>query len=99
MPKLKRLLGEVLLFFLASPVFVLTLARRCWKKARFFAVASRAFLYCECGEAMSLVGLWKCSCGFTYRGHLITVCPLCEALPKIVRCYACGVTTRLADPW
>ena len=99
MPRLKPILGELILFLLASPVLLFSLARRSWKKARFFALASRSSLYCECGSEMSLVGLWKCPCGFTYCGHLVTVCPVCEALPKVVRCYACGITTRLADPW
>jgi len=99
MPKLKRLLLDVLLFLMASPILLLQALRRGGKKVRFFALACRASLFCECGEEMSLVGLWKCSCGFTYRGHLVSVCPVCEALPKVVRCYECGVTTRLPDPW
>jgi hypothetical protein len=98
MPRLKRLLLDVLLFLMASPILLLQALRRGRKKVRFFALASRTSLFCECGEEMSLVGLWKCPCGFTYRGHLVTVCPVCEAVPKVVRCYACGVTTRLADP-
>ncbi len=98
MPKLKRLLLDVLLFLMASPILLLQALRRGRKKVRFFALASRVSLFCECGEEMSLVGLWKCPCGFTYRGHLVTVCPVCEGVPKVVRCYGCGVTTRLADP-
>ncbi len=99
MPKLKRLLLDLLLFLMASPILLLQVLRRGGKNVRFFALASSASLFCECGEEMSLVGLWKCPCGFTYRGHLVTVCPVCEAVPKVVRCYGCGVTTRLADPW
>jgi hypothetical protein len=99
MPKLKRLLLDALLFLLASPIFLLQALRCGRKQVRFFALASRQSLFCECGEEISLVGLWKCPCGFTYRGHLVTVCPVCEALPKVVRWYVCCVTTRLPDPW
>ena len=99
MSKLNRLLLHIFVFILASPILMLGTLGRAGKRVRFLALASRANLLCECGEKISLLGLWRCPCGFTYRGHLITVCPVCEALPKVARCYACGVTTRLADPW
>jgi hypothetical protein len=54
-------------------------------------------IVCECGAAVSLVNVWKCSCGFTYRGHLLRVCPVCKTIPRVVRCYACGVTTKLPE--
>ena len=99
MPKVKQLLGELALFLLASPVLLCLAAGAALKQLRFFAVASQARIFCECGEEVVLVGLWKCSCGFTYRGHLVTVCPVCGSVPKVVRCYQCGVTRRLPDPW
>ena len=99
MPRVKVLLGELALFLLASPVMLCLAIRRGLKQLRFFAVASRTQIFCECGEEVALVGLWKCSCGFTYRGHLVTLCPVCASLPKVVRCYQCGVTRRLPDPW
>ena len=87
-----------LLYSLASPVLAVKAARTGWRKARFLAVASSAFIACDCGAEISLVGLWRCSCGFTYKGHLLTLCPVCGSLPCMVRCYACGVTTKLPEP-
>jgi hypothetical protein len=98
MPRIKSLLWELVLFLLASPVMLCLALRRGLRKIRFFAVASQALIFCECGAEVALVGLWKCSCGFTYRGHLVTICPVCRSLPKVVRCYECGVTRRLPDP-
>src|SRR5216684_1174789 len=46
-----------------------------------------------------LVGLWRCSCSFIYRGHLLQLCPLCGRVPRIVRCYTCGLTTKLPEPY
>jgi hypothetical protein len=40
----------------------------------------------------------EAACGFTYRGHLLRVCPICFSLPAMVRCYDCGLTTKLPDP-
>jgi hypothetical protein len=99
MPRVKAVLWELALFLLASPVILCLAVRRGLKQIRFFAVASRTQIFCECGAEVALVGLWRCSCGFTYRGHLVTVCPVCRGLPKVVRCYQCGVTRRLPDPW
>ena len=48
-----------------------------------------------CGQRTSLVGLWRCQCGFTYAGHLLRPCPICHRVPRIVRCFQCGVTTKL----
>jgi hypothetical protein len=48
-----------------------------------------------CCQQISLVGLWRFQCGFTYAGHLLRPCPICHRLPKIVRCFHCGVTTKL----
>ena len=99
MASVKPLLGKLALFLLASPVMLCLALRRGLRHLRFFAVASRIRIFCECGEEVVLVGLWKCSCGFTYRGHLVNLCPLCRSVPKVVRCYECGVTRRLPDPW
>ena len=99
MARVKILVWESSLFLLASPVLLLLAVRRGLRKIRFFTFASRVEVHCECGAAVALLGLWRCSCGFTYQGHLVSVCPVCGALPKIVRCYQCGVTRRLPDPW
>ena len=52
----------------------------------------------NCAGQVSLVGIWRCGCGHTYRGHLMRDCPVCGSFPKMVRCYACGVTEVLPQP-
>jgi hypothetical protein len=94
---MKRVLVNVALWVLASPVlflFALVRLRRHWQALR---VAQALSIPCECGEDISLVGLWRCSCGYTYRGHLYTECPVCGTTPLVARCYRCGVTTTLPE--
>jgi len=89
---------DLVLMILASPVYGILALRRAWRKYCFLRVASTARLWCECGAELSLVGIWRCSCGFTYRGHLLKICPVCGSLPCVVRCYRCGITTKLPEP-
>ena len=63
-----------------------------WKTA--YAVEIRCR---NCGGSISLVGIWRCGCRFTYRGHLLRQCPICGAMPRMVRCFNCGVTERLPE--
>jgi hypothetical protein len=85
------------LFVLASPILAVKAVRRALERYRFFRLAMERAIVCECGSEISLVGLWKCSCGFCYRGHLLRVCPVCGSIPCVVRCYRCGVTTKLPE--
>ena len=85
------------LFVLASPVLLVQALRRALERYRFFQLAMRPAIACECGSGLSLVGFWKCSCGFSYRGHLLRVCSVCGTIPCVVRCYRCGVTTKLPE--
>ena len=85
------------LFVLASPVLALKAVRRGLEHYRFFRLAMEPAIVCECGSPVPLVGLWRCSCGFTYRGHLLRVCPVCGTIPCVVRCYRCGVTIKLPE--
>jgi len=85
------------LFVVASPVLLFQASRRGLERYRFVRLAMQAEILCECGESISLVGLWRCSCGFTYRGHLLRQCPVCDTIPCVVRCYRCGVTTKLPE--
>lgn len=80
------------------PFAVLDWMGRMREHIAFLRLSQATEILCECGNAISLVGLWKCSCSFTYRGHLLQICPLCGRLPKICRCYACGLTQRLPEP-
>jgi hypothetical protein len=86
------------LLLLASPAYAALALRRALRQYRFLRVAFASSLSCECGAELSLVGMWRCSCRFTYRGHLLSVCPACGALPCVIRCYRCGVTTKLPEP-
>ena len=88
---------DAALFVLASPILLFQAVRRAHERYRFFRLAMEPQMLCECGSAISLVGLWRCSCSFTYRGHLLRMCPMCGTIPCVVRCYRCGVTTKLPE--
>ena len=90
-------LVDSLLFFFASPILLFQAMRRAVERYRFFKLAMQPEMTCECGSAISLVGFWRCSCSFTYRGHLLRTCPMCGTVPCVVRCYRCGVTTKLPE--
>lgn len=50
----------------------------------------------NCNYHISLVGIWKCACGYTYRGHVMRCCPQCSRTANLVRCLRCQVTYKLA---
>lgn len=95
---LKQWRQDVLVLALASPILAMKGLWTAARKGRFLAVASMISMACECGSEISLVGMWRCTCGFTYKGHLLQICPVCGALPCVIRCYVCGVTTKLPEP-
>lgn len=88
---------DLILFALASPMLLVMAIRKALRRYEFFRIATAPAIVCECGAAVSLVGFWRCSCRFTYRGHLLRPCPLCQTIPCVVRCYRCGVTTKLPE--
>lgn len=93
---------DALLFIrwvLSLPFGILGGILRLREHIRFLRLATATRIFCECGSPISLVGLWRCPCSFTYRGHLLRTCPLCGRMPRICRCYACGLTTKLPEPW
>lgn len=90
-------LNELILWLLASPILLIRALVRIYRQSQFLATAVKPNILCECGEKIWLVGLWQCDCGFTYRGHLLRPCPVCGAIPLMVRCYRCGVTTKLPE--
>lgn len=89
---------DIVLFTLASPILCALAIRRSWEQYQFFRLAMQPSIKCECGAPVMLVGVWRCSCRFTYTGHLLRRCPVCESLPCVVRCYRCGLTTKLPEP-
>ncbi len=97
MAGVKNLWLDGILFILASPVLFVKAVRRAGERYRFFRLAMAPAIVCECGAEVSLVGVWKCSCNYTYHGHLLRMCPVCGTIPVVVRCYGCGVTTKLPE--
>ena len=90
---------DIILLVFASPVLLAQGLLRFCRRCRFWRVAYAPSLACRtCGETVSLVGMWRCACGFTYQGHVLRVCPVCSAWPRMVRCFACGTTERLPEP-
>lgn len=96
---MKGIVIDLVLWLLASPILFLCWLVRVVRHFLFLRLAYRCQLVCQnCRATVSLVGLWRCGCGFTYRGHVLRVCPACGSLPRMVRCYSCGVTRRLPEP-
>ena len=94
-----NVLFEIGAYVLALPVFFIRAVIRLLHLRRFWSVAYRASIICPtCGGMISLVGIWECRCGFTYRGHLLRQCPICQSLPRMVRCFSCGTTQTLPQP-
>jgi hypothetical protein len=79
------------------PLAFWTLFRRAIRKIRFMRLAVQAGIQCSCGDMISLLGIWRCRCGFQYRGHLLRTCPVCYSLPRVARCYSCMLTTKLPE--
>jgi hypothetical protein len=93
------MLTNIALLVIASPVLLLRGMLRCVHRICFWRIAYSTDLVCRvCEGTVSLVGIWRCTCGFTYRGHVLRACPVCQALPRMVRCFACGTTARLPEP-
>ena len=86
-------------WILSLPFAVVNRIGRLREHFYFLRLAATIQILCECDSPISLVGFWRCGCSFTYRGHLLQICPLCGRIPKIVRCYACGLTTKLPEPY
>ena len=91
---------DLVLWLLASPVLFVKWLLRLQQRWKFWRMAYTPRILCgNCGTTISLLGLWKCGgCQWTYRGHVLRECPVCGSLPRIVRCFACGVTTLLPEP-
>lgn len=84
---------EAILFMFASPVLALRALVRFLRRLQLLREAVQWAIPCRtCGDQISLVGFWRCRCGFTYQGHLLRFCPVCGSFPKMIRCYKCGAT-------
>lgn len=90
---------DLVLMLLASPILAARAILSFIHKLEHWLVAYSTKLPCHnCGASSSLVGLWKCGCGYTYRGHVLRPCPVCNSLPAMARCARCGVTVKLPEP-
>jgi hypothetical protein len=90
---------DLILWVLASPILFVQWLFRLRRTWEFWRMAYTTRIVCgNCGGNIWLIGLWRCGCAYTYRGHVLHRCPVCGSLPRMVRCFACGVTTKLPDP-
>src|SRR5262245_2927595 len=95
---MKSFAVDILLWCLASPILFLKWLVRTAKRIRFWRTAYTPHIPCRsCGARISLVGMWRCGCGYTYKGHLLRHCPLCHSLPRVVRCMDCGISHLLPE--
>lgn len=96
---MNRVAFMIIRFVVASPILLARFILRAFLWADFWAMAYRHEILCRnCSRAISLVGIWKCKCGFTYKGHLLRSCPVCDSVPRMVRCFRCGITEKLPEP-
>ena len=95
---MKNFAIDFILFLLASPILLVQWSVRMVKLAKFWKMAYTPYVPCHnCGARISLVGLFRCSCGYTYRGHVLRPCPVCHSLPRLLRCVYCTVTRLLPE--
>jgi len=89
---------RLVLWVLASPILFLIWVVRMVRRGRFWKVSYSTSIVCRnCRSAISLVGMWRCGCGYTYQGHLLRHCPICGSLPRMARCFGCNVTAKLPE--
>ena len=95
---MKQLAFRATLFILASPIIFIGGLYRFARYVRFWRVAYSADIMCvNCRKKIMLIGAWKCSCSYVYVGHCMRICPVCTSFPRIVRCFACGVSRLLPE--
>ena len=83
---------------LASPILFARFLVRAFRWADFWATSYKPSILCRnCGDEISLLGMRRCHCGYTYKGHLLRPCPICNSLPRMARCFRCGVTEKLPE--
>lgn len=88
--------AEAVLWVLASPIIAIAAIIRAMRSVRILWLAIQPAMTCPtCGNQVSLVGMWRCSCGFCYQGHLLRFCPICKMFPQVVRCYRCNATEKV----
>jgi hypothetical protein len=95
----KGAIFEIVHWLVAGPILLVRFILHAFRWFDFWAMSYCHQIACRnCGSAISLVGIWRCRCGYTYKGHLLRSCPVCDALPGMARCFRCGVTEELPKP-
>lgn len=91
-----RAIFEIVRWLIVIPILLFRFILVGFGRFDFWVTAYRHEIVCRnCNSAISLVGIWRCRCGYTYRGHLMRSCPVCDAMPRMVRCFQCGTTEEL----
>jgi hypothetical protein len=96
---MKRALLTLLLYVLASPVFVVKWLQERRRLGRVAALLRRGSVRCPFDETpIPLAGMNTCSCGFVSPSALVLVpCEFCGAVPHppFVQCPTCGATVKV----
>jgi len=83
-------------YILAAPLLLVWAAVKAVRYVRLLIRSVSGSAVCVgCHREVPLLGIWQCECGFRYEGHLLTPCSICHRVPKIARCFHCGLTTKL----
>jgi hypothetical protein len=83
-------------YILALPFLIIWGLVRLDRYVRVLVLSVSPSIRCiSCHSEVVLLGIWRCQCGFTYQGHLMRPCPVCNRVPRVVRCLRCSVTTKL----
>lgn len=90
---MKRWHWDVLLFALASPILLIRACARLLRHIAFLRMSIQPTLRCRtCSAQIPMLGMWKCGCGSTFQGHVLSECEVCHSVPSMIRCYRCGAT-------
>lgn len=95
---MKQFAFDAFLFLLASPILLVRSCLRLVRLVKFWRTAYSTEVACVfCHSPISLLGTWRCGCGYQYEGHLLRHCPICRSLPRVARCVSCGASRLLPE--
>lgn len=84
---------DLALLVLASPILLIRAVVRFLRHLAFLRLSIQQTLTCPtCNGTISLLGMWKCDCGHSFQGHVLSICECCGSVPSLIRCYRCGAT-------
>lgn len=95
---MRALVANIVLWVLSLPAALFVWLVHAAHCIPFWKVAYSATIPCRtCRTPISLLGQWRCGCGYVYQGHMLRPCPICHSLPRIARCLTCGCTELLPE--